>query len=114
MRANGEGMRLLRVDGEMCMDTFISGYNIGIETVSAANGEPGVTFYHGAVTNCATALLAQNMPGAFGVMFACFTLDGDVAISRTSTTTADANAQFYGCTIIGRSGAAANVTGSDW
>jgi autotransporter-associated beta strand protein len=113
MRANGEGMRLLRVDGEMCMDTFLSGYNIGIETLSATNGQPGVTFYHGAVTNCATALLAQNMPGAFGVMFACFTLDGDVAISRTDATT-DANAQFYGCTIIGRSGPAANVTGSDW
>ncbi len=26
MRANGTAMRLLRVDGEMCMDTFISGY----------------------------------------------------------------------------------------
>ena len=113
MRANGEGMRLLRVDGEMGFDTFISGYNIGIETVSATNGEPGVTFYHGAVTNCATALLAQNMPSAFGLMFACFTLDGDVAISRTSTNT-DANAQFFGCTIIGRKGAAANVTGGDW
>ncbi|HLX71230.1 MAG TPA: glycosyl hydrolase family 28-related protein, partial [Verrucomicrobiae bacterium] len=82
MRANGEGMRLLRVDGEMCFDTFISGYNIGIETASETNGQPGVTFYHGAVSNCATALLAQNMPSAFGVMFACFTLDGDVAISR--------------------------------
>lgn len=113
MRANGEGMKLLRVDGEMCFDTFISGYNIGIETVSATNGEPGVTFYHGAVTNCTTALLAQNMPTAFGLMFASFTLDGDTAISRTDTTK-DANAQFYDCTIIGRSGTAANVTGSDW
>ncbi len=113
MRANGEGMRLLRVDGEMCFDTFISGYNIGIETASETNGQPGVTFYHGAVSNCATALLAQNMPSAFGVMFACFTLDGDIAISRTDTST-DANAQFYNCTIIGRNGTAASVTGSDW
>ena len=113
IRANGEGMKLLRVDGEMCCDTFISGYSIGIETVSETNGEPGVAFYHGAVTNCATALLAQNMPGAFGLMFCSFTLDGDVAISRTSTTT-DANALFYDCTIIGRSGVAANVTGNDW
>lgn len=113
MRANGEGMKLLRVDGEMCFDTFISGYNIGIETLSAVNGEPGVTFYHGAVTNCATALLAQNMPTAFGILFASFTLDGDVAISRTSTTN-NANALFYDCTIIGRNGPAANVTGKDW
>jgi autotransporter-associated beta strand protein len=113
MRANGEGMRLLRVDGEMCYDTFISGYNIGIEIVSETNGEPGAAFYHGAVTNCATALLAQNMPGAFGLMFASFTLDGDVAISRTSTSN-NANAMFYDCTIIGRNGVAANVTGADW
>jgi autotransporter-associated beta strand protein len=113
MRANGVGMQLLRVDGEMCMDTFISGYNIGIEALSATNGQPGVTFYHGAVTNCATALFAQNMPSAFGLMFADFTLDGDVAISRTDSTT-DANALFYGCTIIGRNGEAVSVTGSDW
>ena len=113
MRANGTGMRLLRVDGEMCMDTFISGYQVGIATLSATNGQPGVTFYHGAVRNCTIALLAQNMPSAFGVMFACFTLDGDTAISRTDATT-DANAQFYGCTIIGRNGPAAQVTGNDW
>ncbi|HEX7654025.1 MAG TPA: glycosyl hydrolase family 28-related protein, partial [Verrucomicrobiae bacterium] len=113
MRSQGEGMRCLRVDGEMCYDTFISGYAVGIETVSATNGEPGMTFYHGAVTNCGVAWLAQNMPGAFGLMWADFTLDGDVGILRTNTT-ANANAQFYGCTIIGRQGPAVNVTGQDW
>ncbi len=113
MRANGTGMQLLRVDGEMCMDTFISGYQTGIATLSATNGQTGATFYHGAVTNCAVALLAQEMPTAFGLMFACFTLDGDVAISRTDATT-EANAQFYGCTIVGRAGTAVNVTGLDW
>ena len=38
------------------------------------------TFYSGAVSNCGTALLAQDMPSAFGLMFANFTLDGDIAI----------------------------------
>ena len=113
MRANGEAMRLLRVDGEMCMDTFISGYNVGIETVSATNGEPGAAFYSGCVSNCATALLAQNMPSAFGLMFAGFTLDGDIAIKRTSTTT-EANALFDRCQIIGRNGPAVSVTGNSW
>ena len=34
---------------------------------------------------CAAALLAQDMPSAFGLMFANFTLDGDIAISRSNT-----------------------------
>ena len=80
MRANGEGMRLRRVDGEMCMDTYISGYHVGIEANADTNGQPGATFYSGVVSNCATALLAQDMPSAFGLMFANFTLDGDIAI----------------------------------
>jgi autotransporter-associated beta strand protein len=113
MRANGEGVRLRRVDGEMCMDTFISGYNVGIEANSATNGQPGVTFYSGVVSNCAVALLAQDMPSAFGLMFANFTLDGDVAISRTNALD-DANAMFDHCQIIGRNGPAVNSIGYDW
>jgi autotransporter-associated beta strand protein len=113
MRINGEGMRLRRVDGEMCMDTYISGYNVGIEANAATNGQPGATFYSGSVSNCATALLAQDMPGAFGLMFANFTLDGDIAISRTNSAD-DANAMFDHCRITGRSGTAVSSTGSDW
>ena len=113
MRSNGEGMRLRRVDGEMCMDTYISGYSVGIEANAATNGQPGVTFYSGVVSNCVTALLAQDMPTAFGVMFANFTLDGDIAISRTNTAD-DANAMFDHCQIIGRLGPAASVAGNDW
>jgi autotransporter-associated beta strand protein len=113
MRANGEGMRLRRVDGEMCMDTFISGYHVGIEANAATNGQPGATFYSGVVSNCATALLAQDMPGAFGLMFANFTLDGDIAISRTNTAD-DANAMFDHCQIIGRTGPAVSAIGNDW
>jgi autotransporter-associated beta strand protein len=113
MRANGEGMRLRRVDGEMCMDTFISGYLVGIEANTATNGQPGATFYSGVVSNCATALLAQDMPGAFGLMFANFTLDGDIAISRTNTSD-DANAMFDHCQIIGRNGPAVSAIGSGW
>ena len=113
MRANGEGMRLRRVDGEMCMDTFISGYLVGIEANTDTNGQPGATFYSGVVSNCATALLAQDMPGAFGLMFANFTLDGDIAVSRTNTAD-NANAMFDDCQIIGRSGPAVSATGNSW
>jgi autotransporter-associated beta strand protein len=113
MRANGEGMRLRRVDGEMCMDTFISGYLVGIEANAATNGQPGATFYSGVVSNCATALLAQDMPGAFGLMFANFTLDGDIAVSRTNMAD-DANVMFDHCQIIGRTGPAVSATGNDW
>jgi autotransporter-associated beta strand protein len=113
MRANGEGMRLRRVDGEMCMDTFISGYHVGIEANADTNGQPGATFYSGVVSNCATALLAQDMPTAFGLMFANFTLDGDIAISRTNTAD-NANAMFDHCRIIGRSGPAVSSTGNNW
>ncbi len=113
MRANGEGMRLRRVDGEMCMDTYISGYLVGIEANTATNGQPGATFYSGVVSNCATALLAQDMPSAFGLMFANFTLDGDIAVNRTNTAD-DANAMFDHCQIIGRNGPAVSSTGSSW
>ena len=113
MRANGTGLRMLRVDGELSMDTYISGYNVGIQTVSATNGEPGATFYMGAISNCATALLAQNMPGALGLIFTAFTLDGDIAVNRTSTSN-DANVLFNHCRIVGRNGTAVNLTGSGW
>jgi len=113
MRTNGEAMHLLRVDGEMCMNTYISGYAVGIEANAATNGQPGVTVYGGAITNCGVALLAQDMPGAFGLMLANFTLDGDIAILRTNTAD-DANAMFDHCTIIGRNGPAASVIGADW
>lgn len=113
MRTYGEGMRLRRVDGEMCMDTFISGYNVGFEANTATNGQPGVTFYSGMISNCATALLAEDMPGAFGLMFANFTLDGDIAVNRTNAAD-DANALFDHCQIIGRVGPAVSAIGSDW
>jgi autotransporter-associated beta strand protein len=113
MRNNGEGMRLRRVDGEMCMDTYISGYNVGIEANANTNGQPGATFYSGSVSNCAVSLLAQDMPSAFGLMFANFTLDGDIAVNRTNTAD-DANALFDHCQIIGRNGIAVSAMGSDW
>ena len=113
MRTNGEAMHLLRVDGEMCMNTCINGYSVGIEANAATNGQPGVTMYSGAITNCGVALLAQDMPGAFGLMFANLTFDGDIAILRTNTADG-ANAMFDHCTIIGRNGPAASVEGADW
>src|SRR6202012_4726658 len=41
MQSHGEGMRLLRVDGYMMMDTYISGYSVGIEANTGATGQPG-------------------------------------------------------------------------
>jgi len=40
MRANGTALRMLRVDGEMCMDTFINGYKVGIEANAAPTASP--------------------------------------------------------------------------
>ncbi len=113
MRANGTGMRMVRVDGDLCVDTYISGYNIGILFTNTGGGDPGVTFYSGAISNCATAIMAQNMPGALGLMFANFTLDGDIAVNRTRTSS-DANILFDHCTITGRNGPAVSATGTDW
>lgn len=113
MRANGTGMVLVRVDGLIAMETFLSGYSVGILCTNTGNGDPGATFYMGAITNCATALLAENMPGALGLMFTCVTLDGDVAVSRTRTDS-NANAQFNRCRITGRSGVAVSSTGAGW
>ena len=113
MRSNGEGMRLLRVDGELSMNTFISGYNVGIEANSSTNGAPGATFYDGAVTNCGTALLAQQMPGQSGLQITDFTLDGDMAVNRT-TNSSDATIGFDHCTLIGRKGTAVHSIGADW
>ena len=44
METNGEGLRMLRLDGFMCMDTFISGYAVGIEANKGPTGQPGATF----------------------------------------------------------------------
>ncbi|HEX3855703.1 MAG TPA: autotransporter-associated beta strand repeat-containing protein, partial [Verrucomicrobiae bacterium] len=100
MRNNGTAMIMIRDDGEISMDTWISGYNIGILFTNTGNGDPGCTFYSGAITNCAVGIMAQNMPSALGLMFANFTLDDDVAVKRTRTDT-DANIQFEHCTLIG-------------
>jgi hypothetical protein len=112
MRANGEGMQLLRVDGELSTDTQISGYDVGIEANSNTNGAPGATFYEGGVTNCGTALLAQQMPGQSGLQLTDFTLDGDTAVDKT--TSSDATVGFDHCQIIGRLGTAVHSTGADW
>jgi autotransporter-associated beta strand protein len=112
METNGEGMRLLRIDGFMCMDTYISGYAVGIEANKGPTGQPGATFYNGAVTNCGTALLAQDMPTGLGLMFANFTLSGNIGILRTNATD-DADMQLERCTIIG-SNMAVSAIGKDW
>lgn len=113
MRANGTGVRLLRIDGESCMATYISGYKIGLEFNASSHGAGGCSFYQGAITDCGTALFAQVASMAAGVPFTWFTLDGDVAVNRTSTEQ-DGSLAFSNCAIIGRSGTAVNFTGKTW
>ncbi|MGH7951525.1 MAG: glycosyl hydrolase family 28-related protein [Limisphaerales bacterium] len=113
MRANGTGMQVFHVDGLINTDTKISGYNIGIDFEMNGSGPPACAFYDGYVTNCATALLAQEMETAPGVEFSRFTLDGDVGVSGTHATN-DAAVMFDNCQIIGRNGTAVTCIGADW
>lgn len=113
MRTYGTGMQLFRLDGLLSMYTCISGYKVGIDAESNPNGSAGATFYGGSVSNCAIAYNAQQMPGQSGFQFANFTLDGGIAVNRT-TSTDDATVSFDHCQIIGRNGIAVYSTGSDW
>jgi len=113
MRNNGIGFQLLRLDGVMNMDTFISGYKIGLDFEQSTNGAASACFYNGWVTNCAIALSAQSAQQSAILQFARFTLDGDVAVSHTNTAT-DVELQFNLCQIIGRSGVAVNANGNSW
>jgi len=113
MRTNGTGMQVFRLDGLINVNTFISGYHIGLDFEANSGGASGSAFYNGYVTNCAIAMFAQQMQTAAGLEFSDFTLDGDIAIDRTITTN-DAAAQFDDCRIIGRLGTAVSCTGADW
>jgi autotransporter-associated beta strand protein len=113
MRTYGTGMQVFRLDGLINVNTFISGYNIGLDFEENSGGPSGCAFYNGYATNCAIAMNAQEMQTAAGLEFSDFTLDGDLAINRTHTTN-DAAAQFDDCQIIGRTGTAVYCTGADW
>lgn len=109
MRANGTAVRLERVDGEGCMETYIDGYKVGVEAYASTNGGPAVSFYSGAISNCATAFLDGSGGGNTGFEFTWFTLDGDIAFDRS--TNGDAAAFFHTCQLIGRNGTAIRQTG---
>jgi len=109
MRANGTAMRLERIDGEACMETYINGYNVGVEAHVSTNGGPSVSFYSGSISNCATAFLDGSGGGNTGFEFTRFTLDGDIAFDRN--TNLDAAAFFHTCQLIGRNGTAVRQTG---
>jgi hypothetical protein len=109
MRANGTGMRLERVDGEGCMETYISGYKVGVEAYVSTNGGPSVSFYGGAISNCGTAFLDGAGGGNTGFEFTRFTLDGDIAFDRY--TNLDAAAFFHTCQLTGHNGTAVRLSG---
>lgn len=113
MRTYGTGMQVFRLDGLINVNTEISGYNVGLDFEMNSSGESGCAFYNGWVTNCATAMLAQEMQTAQGLEMSDFTLDGDIAINRTHVTN-DAAAEFDNCSIIGRTGTAVSCLGADW
>jgi hypothetical protein len=112
MRTNGTAIRLLRVDGENCIDIFINGYKVGIEGNHASHGPPSAYFYSGAISNCGTALLAVDMAGQSGLMFTKFQLDGDVAVNSPAADTTWL--QFHSCELTGRSGTAVIQTNNAW
>ena len=111
MRANGMAEHLYRCDGENCMDVQISGYNIGFDALVSVNGSPDVSFYGGYISNCATAYLDGSGGGNTGEEFTYFTLDGDVAVERS--TNLDASAYFHTCQITGHHGRAIHQTGGN-
>jgi hypothetical protein len=113
MRTYGTGMQVFRLDGLINVNTEISGYNAGLDFEMNSGGEAGCAFYNGWVTNCATAVQAQEMQTSEGLEVSDFTLDGDTAISRTHTTN-DAAAEFDNCQIIGRNGTAVSCLGANW
>lgn len=112
MRANGTAIRLRRIDGETCMDTFISGYKVGLEANRSTNGPCGATFYSGSISNCGTALFAPAMAGQSGLMFTRFKFDGDVAVNSQPVNDAS-YIQFHTCELTGRNGTAV-ILGGDW
>ena len=110
MRANGIAELLYRGDGEACIDINISGYNVGVMGLQSTNGGPNVSFYGGYISNCATAYLDGAGGGNTGVEFTRITLDGDVALDRTSTPN-DASLYLHSCQLTGRNGTALRQTG---
>jgi autotransporter-associated beta strand protein len=113
MRTYGTGMQVFRLDGLINVNTEISGYDVGLDFEMNSDGASGCAFYNGWVTNCATAMLAQEMQTAGGLEISDFTLDGDIAIDRTHATN-DAAAEFDNCQIVGRDGTAVSCLGADW
>ena len=112
MRANGTGIRIQRIDGETCIDTFISGYKVGLEANRSTNGPSGATFYSGSISNCGTALLAPAMAGQSGLMFTKFIFDGDTCVNSQPTNDSS-YVQFHTCQFYGRSGLAVTM-GGNW
>ena len=111
MRANGEAERLYRCDGEACMGVAISGYHVGIHGIYGVNGTPAASFYDTTVSNCATAYLDGAGGGNTGMEFTLCTLDGDIAVDRS--TNIDASAYFHTCRLIGRNGVSVRQTGGN-
>ncbi|HZF01480.1 MAG TPA: glycosyl hydrolase family 28-related protein [Methylomirabilota bacterium] len=113
MRTYGTGIQLVRLDGFITIGIQISGYNVGMDFESDSFGASGSCFYNGWVTNCATAVLAQEMQVDSGLEFSDFTLEGDTAVSRTDMT-GEAAVGFDDCQIIGAGGTAVYCTGTNW
>ena len=104
MKANGTGLWIGNALALQSLDTEISGYNVGVNFQGGGN-----CWYEGWVTNCNTAFAVVN---GWQEAFTGFTLQGNVALSMTNTTS-DPHLQFSHCTLTGSSGTAINWNGMD-
>ncbi len=112
MRANGTGIRIRRIDGEIGMETYISGYKVGLEANRSTNGPSGATFYSGSISNCGTALLAVSMAGQSGWMFTKFNFQADTCVNSQPVNDAS-YLQFHSCQFTAGNGYA-GILGGDW
>ncbi len=112
MRNYGTGIRMQRIDGETCVDTFVSGYLVGLEATRSTNGPSGATFYSGAISNCTIALLAPAMAGQSGLMFTRFNFDGNICVNCQPTNDSG-YIQFHTCQFTAH-GPTAVVLGGNW
>ena len=108
MRTNAVGVELFRVDDQINVDTFISGYKYGIETSQSSYGVPTANYYSGSISNCSTAVYNTETESQSGLMFTRFLIDGDIGVY--SPLSDQIYSQYHTCQINGRTGPAAWLT----
>ena len=122
IRNNATGVLMYRTDGELNVQTNVTGYHVGLQAdldsttlyngSTNYQGSPNASFYSGQILNCGTAVLAQAMPRQSGLQLTNMTLDGDIAVDTTTTALPALSLSFTNCTITGHSGTAFHFNGA--